>query len=215
MMWPTVIVDDFFEDPNKIVKFSKTLKFVTAEDSSWPGTRTGPLHEVNNDFFLFSTRKIMSILYPMNLDQVKWRATQTFQRSNKEYGEAGWVHSDTSAEITSIIYLSDHANSGTALYRNPNFMLSPLHTKEKEKFYKNLKNKKKAEQKREESNKKYKKVLDMSSNFNRLVLFDAHHWHQATGFGNTKEDRLTLITFFIEVIGDGIKYPIPTMRRTT
>ena len=213
MMWPTVVVDDFFEDPKKIIKFSKTLKFKKAPDNTWPGLRSAPTHEIDNNFFLFTTKKILSVLYPMNVDHLRWRASQSFQRSNQKYGEGGWVHSDTDAELTAIIYLSDHENSGTALYRNPKLILSPLHTKEKNKFYKNLKNKKRAEQKRKEANSKYTKVLDMSSTFNRLVMFDAHHWHQATGFGNTTEDRLTLITFFREITGDDIRYPLPTMRR--
>ena len=213
MMWPTVIVDDFFEDPKKIIKFSKTLNYHRAEDNTWPGERTGPMHQVDHNFFIFTTKKIMTLLFPMTIHDIKWNASQTFQRTNKKYGDAGWVHHDNDAEITAIIYLSHHQNSGTSLYKNPNFMLSPLHTKEKDKFYKNLKDKKIAEQKRKDANNQYSKTVEMYSNFNRLVLYDSHHWHQAESFGNSKEDRLTLITFFRSITGKNIKYPIPSMRR--
>tara|TARA_R100000687_G_scaffold59974_1_gene48415 strand:- start:484 stop:1128 length:645 start_codon:yes stop_codon:yes gene_type:complete len=212
-MWPTLIVDNFFEDPNKIVKFSKTLKFSKAKDNSWPGTRTSPLHEIDHEFFIFTTKKILSILYPMNVDNLKWRAVQSFQRSNKEYGEAGWVHSDTDSEITVIIYLSDHANSGTCLYEGKNFPVELKYDKEKQRFFKDLTDLKRMEKYRDQSNSEFTKKVELFSNFNRLVLFDSHHWHASRNAGSSKEDRLTLITFFKEVTGGGIKYPIPTMRR--
>ena len=65
MQWPTLIVDNFFTDPHAVVKLSKTFKYTKASDNKWPGTRSPPVHEIDKDFFLWSTRKIMILLYPM------------------------------------------------------------------------------------------------------------------------------------------------------
>ena len=66
------------------------------------------------------------------------------------------------------------------------------------------------------ANAHFEKIVDLHSSFNRLVLFDGHQWHGAENYGTKKEDRLTLITFFSTIVGEGgvpIRYPIPMMRR--
>ncbi len=94
MQWPTLIVDNFFTDPHAIVNLSKTFEYTKSEDNIWPGTRSPYVHKVNKDFFLWSTRKIMALLYPMqittsyNEPAVTWEAAQFFQRvPYNTYGE--------------------------------------------------------------------------------------------------------------------------------
>ena len=217
MMWPTLIVDNFFDDPQKIINFSKQFKYERAIDGEWPGTRTPPIGEVEKNFLAWSTRKIMTLFFPMNLEQIRWRATQHFQKiPYKTYGEKGWIHRDTESEFTAIIYLSHHTDNGTALYK-PKFVFpQDFYTDKKIKFYKDLKDSSLSEKWRKKLNKYFDKVVDLHSNFNRLVLFDGHLWHGAENFGTEKEDRLTLITFFTGIMGkDGtsLRYPIPMMRR--
>ena len=215
MIWPTLIVDNFFDDPYKIVNFSKQLKYDRTETSLWPGTRTAQLGEVEKEFFTWSTNKIMMLLFPMNIEQVKWKADQYFQKiPYKTYGKSGWIHRDNTREFTSIIYLSNHPKSGTGLYKAKHFTSAPFHSDKKEKFFKDLKVSE-AETWRKKSNAKFEKVIDLRSNFNRLVLFDGYQWHGAENYGTEKEDRLTLITFFGEVGGREVtpRYPIPMMRR--
>ena len=67
MMWPTLIVDNFFDDPKKVINFSKQLTYERDKEHRWPGTRTKPLHEINKEFFRWSTKKIMTLLFPMNI----------------------------------------------------------------------------------------------------------------------------------------------------
>ena len=217
MMWPTLIVDNFFDDPHKVINFSKQFKYKRASDHQWPGTRTGPIGELDNNFLSWSTNKIMNLFFPMNIEQIQWRALQHFQRiPYKTYGKSGWIHRDDQVEFTVIIYLSTHPNSGTSLYKPKHFMAQPIHNDKKTKFFKDLQNPSQSEQWRKKANAPFEKVVDLHSNFNRLVLFDGHQWHGAENFGTEKEDRLTLITFFTEVKGkEGIslRYPIPMMRR--
>ena len=215
MQWPTLIVDDFFTDPHAVVKLSQTFKYTRADDNSWPGTRTSPLHEVDRDFFLWSTRKIVALLYPINLDRVKWHASQYFQRiPYKIFGEEGWVHNDGKYEFTSLIYLSDHPQSGTCLYEGKHFNTGAEYKEEKRRFNRDLKDRKRMEKYKDKNNSKFRKKVELFSNFNRLVLFDGSNWHASKNSGADKSDRLTLITFFTEITCKDIRYPIPTMRRT-
>tara|TARA_R110000744_G_scaffold90537_2_gene175799 strand:- start:1230 stop:1889 length:660 start_codon:yes stop_codon:yes gene_type:complete len=218
MQWPTLIVDNFFTDPQAMVNLSKTFKYMQSPDNSWPGTRTPPLHEADNKFFLWSTRKIMSLLYPSQVlvnGGLHWQASQYFQRvPYKTYGEEGWVHNDGSqAEFTVIIYLSDHPQSGTCLYEGKNFNTTTEYLKEKEKFYKDLNDRERMEKYREKCNSKFRKKIELFSNFNRLVLFDGANWHASRNADKSESDRLTLITFFEIITGKDIKYPITQMRR--
>ena len=213
MMWPTMIVDDFFTDPERVVELSKTLKY-NSTDGLYPGKRSEKLHLVDKAFFDWSTAKIIALLYPMHSNTIEWKALQMFQRvPPKVYGDAGWVHHDHFSEITSVIYLSHNKNSGTSLYKGKDFTVGSDHNKEKEDFYKSLKNKEQAEAFRKKANDKFEKTVDMQSKFNRLVMFDSHHWHQSTDHVTDDTERLTLLTFFLEITGDNIRYPIPTMRR--
>jgi hypothetical protein len=214
MQWPTLIVDDFFTDPYAIVKLSTTFKYARATDGRWPGTRSPPMHEVDDDFFLWSTRKIMAVLYPMNINGVRWLASQHFQRvPHKIYGDEGWVHADSDYEITTIVYLSHHSQSGTCLYEGTHFNIQPEHKEEKERFNLDLKDRKRMEKYKDKNNSKFRKKFELFSNFNRLVLFDGSNWHASKNSGADMSDRLTLITHFKDITCKDIRYPITQMRR--
>lgn len=217
MEWPTLIVDNFFTDPHAVVKLSKTFKYKRDVENAWPGTRTLEMHKENNDFFLWSTKKIVALLYPSQVGEentLTWVASQYFQRIPYEiHGDAGWIHNDSDSIFTVIIYLSNHSQSGTCLYEGTNFNTTPKHLKEKARFYKYLKNRKRMEKYRDKANSEFKKKIELFSNFNRLVLYDGAHWHASRNADNDKSERLTLITFFKQVEGKDIRYPITQMRR--
>ena len=61
--FPTQVIDDFFEDPKKIVKFAKTLKYYKGPDGNWPGVRSAGLHDVNYKFFNSVLNKIFSLFF--------------------------------------------------------------------------------------------------------------------------------------------------------
>ena len=221
MQWPTLIVDDFFADPHAVVKLSKTFKYTRAENGRWPGTRSPPLHEADRDFFLWSTQKIMALLYPMDRAEMTWEGTQhfacipynTYGDDGKTYGDEGWVHNDVGREFTSIIYLSNHSQSGTCLYEGKHFNTLPEYQEEKERFYRELKDRERTEKYKDKNNSKFHKKVELFSNFNRLVLFDSYHWHAFKNSGADKEDRLTLITFFNNIRCKHLQFPIAAMRR--
>ena len=50
MKWYTGSIDNFFDDPYKILEFSKKLDFKKDEKNEWPGTRTKTTYDINKDF---------------------------------------------------------------------------------------------------------------------------------------------------------------------
>ena len=67
MMWPTLIVDNFFDDPEKVINFFLN-NLAIKRDPQTPlaqETRTASLDKINKEFFDWSTKKIMMLLFPM------------------------------------------------------------------------------------------------------------------------------------------------------
>jgi len=218
MIWPFICVDNFFEEPLKVKEFADSLKYFKSEEGRWPGFRSNVMHEENNKFFNWSTKKIVSLFYPMQVREATWIAEQTFQRIPGDlFKNKGWVHTDGDYEFTAIIYLSEHKNCGTSLYKSKTFGAAPINEFEKRKRYLNTDKITEKEEKEflNENNNQFEKILEIPSLFNRLIIFDASNLHAAENFynENIKEDRLTLITFFKDLRVPDIKYPIPEMRR--
>lgn len=214
MLFPTIVADNFFSNPNEIVTFSKTLKYVKDKNGTWPGERSLPLHTINEDFFKFVSFKTLSILYPNEWKNINFNATYHFQKINMNDYDKGWIHKDVSV-ITSIVYLSDHKNCGTSIYdRKENmFKTDSINLQEKESFYKDIKDLKKrknALNKAEENNNLFNETIKINSKFNRILIFDSNSFHGVNNFENSLEERLTLIGFFTSInnIFDNLKYPL-------
>lgn len=217
MIYPTIIMDDFFSDPKKIKDFSSNLKFGKDSLGRWPGERTVPLHQIDFDFFEYVHRKILSILYPNDFKSLAFNADSYFQKvSSKRHLNPGWIHEDD-AEITAIIYLSKHRNCGTTLWTKKNFYNSNSTAKNKHKF--NLKDRHQKEEIEAVNlhNNNFKKNLEVDSVYNRVLMFDSNQHHSASNFldKDVKEDRLTLITFIRRIVMENgaLRYPVPECRR--
>lgn len=218
MLYPTVIVDDFFKYPNKIKELSQDLIYEKDNEGRWPGVRSKPLHEVNYDFFNFLHIKIFSILYPNNHERINYSAQTYFQKvSGTRHPHPGWIHSDHPDEFTAIVYLSDHKNCGTSLWKKKSFYITESTSRQKMKYYKNNVFNKEHSDAINKHNSNYNKILTVDSIFNRLLIFDSSQNHSAEGFvdKDIKEDRLTLITFVkkVNLTDCQIKYPIVESNR--
>lgn len=216
MHWPSICVDNFFEEPEKIKNFSKTLTFEEDSLGRWPGKRSNQLHIINQEFVAFVTKKIMAILYPINFVEMEWEVDQTFQKISRNiYKNKGWIHKDNPSEFTAIIYLSNHLKCGTSLFKAKEFSTTEINIEHKENFYKTKLNSDEENVYLNENNNRFEKILTIDSRFNRLFLFDSNNFHAAENFNeeNINEDRLTLITFFKNIKGNRNKYPLSEMRR--
>ncbi len=217
MIYPTLIVDNFFSDPYKIKQISNKLNFKKDSEGEWPGERSEQLHKVNFNLFNYVNLKILSLLYPKDYHQINFTASSTFQKISKErYPHEGWVHIDNPSEITAIIYLSRHKNCGTSLWKAKDFFV-PNNMNQKKHYYKKDVFDEEQIKFLKEHNNNYEKILEVNSFFNRILLFDSNHPHSANNFVDSSidDDRLTLITFIekLQINNEPLKYPITECNR--
>lgn len=217
MIWPTIVVDNFFEEPQKIVDISKKLNFNPALDGAWPGKRSDEISTVDFGLFNYVNYKILRILYPMNHEKLRWTSNQWFQKIDGNiYKHKGWVHFDGPAELTAIIYLSHHKKCGTSLFEKKKFFHKVKHEDKKKEMYLNVNNMNYYSKYLKENNDQFEESLSIESRFNRLIMFDSNQAHAAQSFidkDQENEDRLTYIVFFGTIETPGIKYPLTEMRR--
>jgi|TARA_Y100000114_G_scaffold78335_1_gene72065 hypothetical protein len=216
MLFPSVVLDNFFTDPDLVKDFASKLKYYKASDGRWPGKRTEALHLNHFSFFEYINTKILKVIYPN--ETINFTASTSFQKiEGNRYPNGGWVHKDKD-EITAIIYLSKHKFCGTSLCKRVSLDEHQYVTEEKIKFYKKDKYDPAEVDSINKNNQYYKKILTVNSEYNRLFLFDSHHYHVAESFvdENDKSDRLTLISFIsnLKSLDNKIlKYGLPESKR--
>ena len=61
MIYPTVVLDNFFTNPDTIRDFALSLPYERDADGRWPGERSPMLHTYNEDLVFSFAKKIISI----------------------------------------------------------------------------------------------------------------------------------------------------------
>ena len=120
-MYPNLIVDNFFDDPDSIVDLSRDLKYSPSEDGKWPGLRSDNLHRIDYGLFDFVCRKISHLFYP---DCEGWTYHLSFQKvmpfSKNQYDKKnwGWIHKDK-INFGGVIFLTKKPDddTGVTIYR--------------------------------------------------------------------------------------------------
>tara|TARA_B100000085_G_C18427645_1_gene465429 strand:- start:54 stop:719 length:666 start_codon:yes stop_codon:yes gene_type:complete len=217
MLIPTIVADDFFRDPDEIVKLSKTLEFNKAPDGRWPGYRSKLLHQIDRVLFDKINKKILSVIFP-GQHELQYRCASSFQlikQDPKEQLREGWVHYDTPHLFTAIIYLSKHEDVGTTIVDPKKFTSQVINVDKKNDFHlgKKVKN---INLRVQENNRQFKDSIVVQSKYNRILIFDSSQYHYVPNYisKDTTEDRLTIVCFFDNVAHDhGIRFPIPEMRK--
>ena len=126
--FPTLIVDNFYEEPDKIREFALKQDFLESP-GNYPGKRTKPLHELNEELFFGFVTKIMTIYYPDV--EVDWNVQTSFWKVNTldpdplSPKNMGWIHQD-GCLAAGVVYLSPGFDSGlgTKIYEQ---VLSLIH----------------------------------------------------------------------------------------
>lgn len=206
IFFPTCIVDGFLDFPDEMREWGLSLPFEQDKEGRWPGERSPPIHEINEMIFKTLISKIVSLFY--SGDNYTYTAYSTFQLVDKKFGEGGWIHKD-SGVITAILYLSPDGDRGTSLFKIKTLNETSNHillNEDKKKAYVNLQNN---QDSMEKSNSNFQENIRVDGLYNRLLLFDSRIYHGANGyFGeNTKNSRLTLVTFIQKLFSDE-GYPI-------
>ena len=116
-MYSTMVVDNLFEDVDKIISLSKNLKYTPAtEIDNWPGVRTESLHLDHYGLFDNIILKILNYYYPAA--QVKYNKSLVCF-SKLKYGDKGKsrFHYDGDTVLAAIVYLSEgDIKTGTTLF---------------------------------------------------------------------------------------------------
>ena len=197
-MWTNLCVDDFFNDPDKVVKLASNLEYY--KDGYSPGVRSSNMAEIDKNFFNSCCNKILSLFYPNEYRGLLFSATAFFHKVDPNTIDS-WVHQDKDSVLTAIVYLNKNLKAGTSLMKKKQFTknLQLDYTNIKYDYFKSDKQK---DKKVLEAQKKHLKDFDETviyyNEYNRLIAFDALQHHMAH---ENKEDetRLTYITFFKKV----------------
>jgi hypothetical protein len=186
---PTVVLDNFFDDPLWVRDFALKQEYTKDPDGLYPGKRTQPLHELNEKLFKHVINRFNSIFF--YLEHIEgWQARAFFQQIDSSYNE-GWVHRDVDL-ISGLIYLNPNPSldTGTTIYKPKATGLFGVNPMNKQSLPGSV---------REENNGEFDESIIVKNRFNRLIAFDSTEFHCANKFtGNSPEtNRLTLV-FFIE-----------------
>lgn len=202
-MFPTVILDDFFPDPDKVVDFASQQKFHPTPDGTWPGSRTDPLHVLNHNLYHFVAEKITGLFFDRFGGQyfmdMRFQKITPFCEDQHSIRNRGWIHRDKDVHFGGIIFLNKHPDedTGTSLYKEKNGYSfdSPFYNVAKQKHYLNTDVSDEEYNKNfEDVNSQYTETVRVKNVYNRMLLFNNKEWHGVQTFGKT-QDRLT-ISFF-------------------
>ena len=221
VLFPTLCVDNFYDNPQEIRDWALSLKFNDKEnkDGKWPGIRTPMLHEINHIFFDTFCKKILSMYFDLTKSDIEWNIVTNFQLidpyEDPELNK-GWVHYDDRSIFGGIIYLDPDPdiNAGTSVGDinfdhiseeefntlqdiRKDFYQGKLCTDAELAEYKRLLNL---------NNELYVPTAEFKNKFNRMVSFDGTCPHQAN-FGTPGKKRLTQV-FFVNDINTNTSPPL-------
>ena len=230
----TQIVDDFFEEPKKIVKFAKTLKYKKGPYGNWPGVRSDGLHDINYNFFNSVLNKILSLSFDYNAHQVVWKDTQMYFQKTYPYDpknknsiiNQGLVHCDGNQPIVGLVYLTEGADieSGTSIMSQ----VKKYSDKQAAKLSNNYERKKRNTYKKspkdltkkdlkdhakliKDCNSDFVENIRINNIFNRAIFYTGCDYHKVNSFYTGKKERLTLV-FFIKTIETTGYSPLQRLR---
>lgn len=221
MNFPITVIDDFYDNPQEIVKFAQSLPYDHPCNGQgiWFGNQTKSLHEIDPIFFETFCKKLFSIFFDFSKEpSVQWQVDTRFSkipRINNNIADQLWIHQDEGELIAGVIYLNDVTTSsgGTSIYHliseyeeldlslqkefytNPEIILddsSKLY-RYKQLLFRHFKN--------------FRETTAIKNTFNRMVCYDANNYHNIKSVNVDDCDyRLTQV-FFVRNL-QGVNYPV-------
>jgi hypothetical protein len=172
------VVDNFFEDPDRVVEVAKHLQWFYWDHhpargiatGKYAGIRSNELHLENPDFFNYASNKIAATIYDFSkMNKCTWRCSMYFSlvsardKPGKD-SPVKIIHSDSGVGKSGLIFLSKRINRGAGTS-----------------FY----------------NSNYKKIKEAKNRYNRLISYEGKVPH---GTSKYVDNRLTLLFFFKDVV---------------
>jgi hypothetical protein len=184
MLFPTIIVENFFEKPKELINFSKKLEYEKDKVNSWPGVRSKSFHIINEKLYFFVIKKVLSYFYDYNLltlnnEEMLFDNTYVGFHKIKEKDIKGFKdlkHRDYETHLAGLIYLNNENNikTGTKLYSDcevvKNSFISP------------------------------KEKLIIANKFNTMIAYDGNNLHGPSGFLKNNKERLNIVFFINKII---------------
>jgi hypothetical protein len=211
MYFPTICVDNFFNDPEEVRKFALSLDYAPQPQGVWPGKRTECLSEISPYFYKIFFQKFFSLSYSKteNLDGRMNLFFALMPPETVNHIDTGWIHRD-SAHYAGLVYLNKNIplNCGTSIFRKKNYFYDDDKTGDiKSRLYlgstsdediDGLKN----------HNSNYEETIKFGNIYNRLIAFDAKQFHGIDTFSKDEnEPRLTILFFIYDL--QASRFPIP------
>ena len=129
VLFPTVVVDDFFSDPDDVVKFGHSLGLKDYV-LGYPGRRTHSLNKTHPSFANALMKKIFSVYFsdPSKVScetaSITFQLIPKFSENKEDSRNAGWVHKDAHGvrscrnKLSGVIYLTPNSQlkTGTSIF---------------------------------------------------------------------------------------------------
>jgi hypothetical protein len=198
MKYSTQIVDNFYEDPNRIRKYALEQNFYKRV-GSYPGIRCDRLSDLNKQFFEFFVNKIAALYFDMNTIKLEYDVITNFQIIDGKYN-MGWIHQDDIDyfDVAGVVYLSPNApiSAGTSIYKPIADSVNQINLPMDPFSIENL-NVYEYEKQQKIHNSQFEKTLDIGNVYNRLAVYPVTEWHTQSGFfgTNNQDARLTQVFF--------------------
>lgn len=199
---PTMVIDNFYENPDLIRDWALSQEFFKGDRGSWPGLRTELLHTLNPQLFDLTLKKLLFVLKDYGYREILDMQTG-FQIIDGSWG-TGWVHDDDpKLHVAGVIYLNHDApvDSGTTIYNDQADFDGSRYTDlfMKDVFSETPEERQQYFKYRAEQRAHFSPSIKIGNVYNRCIIFDTRNWHSADNFFGTTVDnsRLTQV-FFIK-----------------
>lgn len=224
MSFPVTIVDDFYENPDDVIKFAQSLPYDNPFNgkSIWIGRQTASLHEVDPVFFENFCQKLFSIFFDFSKERsIQWQIDTRFSKIDRihdDFCNQAWIHRDEGELLAGVIYLNNSLtqSGGTSIYqkkydieldydlqkefyRDPDNVISDCEkmVKYKEQLTTHLNS--------------FEESISIKNVFNRMICYDARNFHNIKSVNVDNCDyRLTQV-FFVRKLA-GVNYPCDRLR---
>tara|TARA_B100000953_G_C17929678_1_gene393474 strand:+ start:50 stop:844 length:795 start_codon:yes stop_codon:yes gene_type:complete len=227
-----IVVDDFFDDPEILINYGKSLSKKAAHNGHWPGMRTDELWKIDEELHNAILTKIMSCYFNLDHREITWKNSGMNFQEIPRYSEIkndvknkGWIHRDSYTEdspyeLAGLIYLTPKIDpdSGTSLFKLKDSVVESglnifetFNQDQANMLYKSVnlgqKSNKFDEQKFiknwTEQDELFIEKTRFQNIFNRVIMYDAAEWHRANSFFNDDgEDARLTLVFFVGGINE-------------
>lgn len=216
LLFPTTIVEDFYQDPDQIRSFALSLPY-RETIGYWPGFKSNRLDQVDPTLNGEMCKKFLSVYYDF-LNPLEYTIRTEFELSYPHSDDKpnpinrGWIHQDYNSVLAGVVYLTPDAapDSGTNFYVPkddlPHGWYEELRQEASARFdafktYGEEYDKEDYNNKFYNTINKFKQVLSVDNIYNRLIIFDSHQWHGYNNLVCGDKPRLTQL-FFVDAIGN-------------